>query len=102
MKTVTLTVLGKDIETSEYTNYLDCAVTRAIKRAGIEAHDGVDGIYMDDTPDFATRKRIGHIERPIYDHIIGMYKSLGFYKFSKEIESVPIADYSFDVELDID
>lgn len=48
MKTVTLSILAKDIENTRYTDYHRCAMTLALRRAGLPMHEGGGGIYYDE------------------------------------------------------
>lgn len=71
MKTITLQILAEDIRNSEYTNSRDCAITRGLYRAGLDAHEGGGQIvnnsaeehyWIDtpiDTPNDLTQKVMG-------------------------------------------
>src|SRR5688572_3778022 len=47
MKTITLNILAEDIKNSNYTDSRNCAITKALKRAGIKAEDGGYELYHD-------------------------------------------------------
>lgn len=45
MKQLPITILADDIKTTKFSDYDDCAITRAVRRAGIDGvHSGFDHI----------------------------------------------------------
>lgn len=96
MKTIQITILAEDIRTSSYTNPDDCAMTRAIKRAGLDAFEG--GGYIE--------LGLDYIKTPknLAERVKGMYKSLEPEKWiGRPTDSlIPIiepADFTFDLEV---
>lgn len=47
MKTIKLKILAEDIKTTKYHWPNDCAITKALKRAGLSAHEGGGNIHLD-------------------------------------------------------
>lgn len=95
MKTIQITILAEDIRTSSYTNADDCAITRALKRAGLDAFEG--GSYI--------KSGLDYIKTPddLAERVKGMYKSLEPEKWIGPTDSlIPIiepADFTFDLEI---
>lgn len=99
MPQLKFTILASDFEGTEYTNYDDCPITRALKRAGYNAYDG--GLDIVISSEDSERE---YIETPEYQALVlkvmGMYNSLGhgLRKGGREIPPIPIED--FEVVLD--
>ena len=69
MKTIELNILAKDIETTSYMNSYDCAITRAMKRKGIEAQECGGEISNSKNDRIPTPKSLA-------ERVKGMYKFL--------------------------
>ena len=85
---VTLNILASDINTTRYLNYRDCAITRALKRAGypelIDTGIGIHtrGRYVTKWPD-ASYKDMAEKVQKMYAH------------------KIPIEDFSITLNLDL-
>src|SRR5687768_4607628 len=101
MRTVTLNILAEDIRTTDYFNQQDCAITRAFKRAGVDARDAGTIIYP-----LIGEEEIGEIDWENKSKILNMYRSpqsINYQNMSGWREySVEPQDFSFEVELNID
>lgn len=73
MKEVELLILAEDIRNTDYCNSSNCAITRAIKRAGI------NGVHVGSmlVQDLSTNKQIGYIPLGISTKVIQMYEGAG-------------------------
>lgn len=112
MRKVKLEILAKDIEESRYTIARDCAITRALHRAGINAiHDGIGILeenegrnYIATNDDFqeAHEKVTNMYAAAAYEKEIVQDDEVffQFWNITKEQLLKP-EDFSFEVELNI-
>lgn len=100
MKTVTLNILAEDIKTTNYSNSSECAITRALNRAGIEAHECGFGIKTKEG------KELAKTPAPLLAKVMAMYGCKSYYPTQnsqkESLEPIEPQDFSFELELDID
>lgn len=95
MKTIELQILKEDIMTTTYSDSTDCAITRALHRAGhSELHDSGENI----------RNRENEIvsisdNHELSDRVVKMYK---YVKYPSSSISIPPEDFTFSLKLNID
>jgi hypothetical protein len=91
MKTIELTILAEDIENTHYVDAENCAITRAFKRAGIDAMD--QGLRI--------KHKSGEeisINHELNTRVLGMYKYL-HKVFAPRREAVKPQDFTFTIEV---
>lgn len=98
----TITILAEDIKTSNYFDSYDCAVTRALKRAGLDEHrDHGMGIQNGNGTDIIPFTLPEY--KQMRSMVLGMYRTAGKLKdtFCEEglghishIIPVPLKDFS--------
>ncbi len=94
MKTITINILAEDIRTTKFHKGQDCAITRALKHAGIDARH--TGFSIQHNTEFGSFSNPGDLA----ERVIGMYKFLNpseIYGFN-EWKAEP-ADFSFELEV---
>ena len=106
MKKITLNILAQDILETKYHNQHDCAVTRALKRAGVKARDIGRFFVLDHTTQEDINK--GRFERIINPDELGN-KVISMYNHKDTSETDRIrcawmkylkpADFSFEIEV---
>lgn len=102
MKTVTLHILAEDIKTTNYLSQENCAITRALQRAGINAKDcGVRIKSLDTGLDIGSNKAASSKVVAMYRHPSCAFPLNNWGIKDPDYIREP-ADFSFDVELDID
>jgi len=104
MKTITLNILAEDIRTTDYTNSSNCAITRALRRAGIWAEEGGGSIYHNDR---SLEKRYIDTPEDLHEKVKRMYahveKEMGKQSYwGKGCEQLgPLEPADFDYELEV-
>jgi hypothetical protein len=94
MKIIKLLILAQDIRESDYCSPDDCAMTRALRRAGLKAWECGGTI--------SRRELMGFIDTPneLRAKVKGMYVSVG--QLDSELEHVsPIEPADFEFELEV-
>ena len=98
MKTITLNILAEDIKTTDYTNSDKCAITRALRRAGLGAHEGGGGEIWHDSYG-------SYIKTPVQlcNKVRSMYKSLDPEKWIGPTDSnlpcIEPQDFTYSLEI---
>lgn len=95
---ITLNILAKDIYETNYHNSKDCAITRALERAGIDARDC--GVCIRDNK---TNDELINFSNDVYRNLAGkivlMYDGAG--KLSKTKPNNALTPEDFEVTLNI-
>ena len=97
MKKVTLTILANDILETNYLNSSDCAITRALKRAGLNYEDSGIGITHVGSNEEVSIDNSQY--KNLVDKVLGMYFTkykVGFPNASN-VKPLPIEDFTFEL-----
>lgn len=73
MKTLKITILAEDIKSTDYFSSSDCAITRALHRAGRPDLKHCGSMHIGLTNPDGDTDYIGQIDQETYNTVIGMY-----------------------------
>lgn len=104
MKTITLQILAEDIKTSVYTDSSSCAITKALKRSRLVAHESGGMIYIDDSfRGINTPTELSYKVLAMYAHLDKHWdKQAKSCKWTEEVlerGTLEPKDFTFDIEV---
>ena len=94
MTIITLTILGEDIKTSEYINYKDCAITKALHRAGFPNYFD-EGCDISDDKNNVIVSNNNQSYNDLSNKVQDMYRQ---FRESDKDEEIHIEDYTHVLE----
>lgn len=94
MKTIKIQITKSDIENSKYAHPHDCAMTRAIRRAGISANEE-GGVFTH------TDRSKGWIATPqeLQDKVLGMYHYITPFRVISNVIAIEPQDFEFELQV---